>query len=411
MPSPLDSAEPDLTKEQRKALDAAIADAFTHTELNRLLYLEMEEQLAQITLGASGGQVQTMLLQWLERTGRVREFVTVAIQQNPGNKKLHAVAKELGLIADAPPKERLQRMLKEFAHEFDMSESLPQSAQFERMLEAFARELALRPAVQRINTAPQGSAPSLERVIQTNRIATVNPLMVQGWIADASRRVCLIERDDQPYGTGFLVGPDLVLTAYHVVENALKTDRFDALSCRFDYVITQDGKQSGERLELSAETPCLHHAAHAQIDLTHVAWNNTAADEPYEAPIQQTSHALLKLATPVSAERGWFSLAQPTPIEKNMHVYIMHHPRGMVLKLSLPAGKVHRIAQNMSRIEYINTPTAAGSSGAPVLNSDGKPIALHFAKNRAVLPPDGIGIGVPLTLIRTVLLDAGIVLP
>ncbi len=391
MPALPISAEPDLTKEQRIALFEAIPDAFSMAELDRLLYLRMEQKLAQISLGASGDEVITMLLQWLERTGRVHEFVAAAVQQNDRNKKLRAVAKELGLVADAPPKARLQRMLNQFVSEFDMSASLPQTAQFERMLEAFARELALRPA-------PQQAAP--QRTDFASSYADPTPLL--SWLTQASQRVCLIEVNGRVSGTGFLIGSDLVLTAYHVVMHALTASSLDAVTCRFDYRIEAGLLTAGEVVRLSAETPCLHAAAHERIDLQQPVQPNRA---------QQSSHALLKLAQPVGEQRGWYSLNALVPLEKGTPVYIVHHPQGGPLKLSMPPGKLHRINREEALVEYIDTMTSPGSSGALVFDNRGNPLALHFAGRKNVYPPHGIGLGIPLTVIRDQLLAANVPFP
>src|SRR5262249_49871668 len=48
------------------------------------------------------------------------------------------------------------------------------------------------------------------------------------------RRVCRVEVDGAPIGTGFLVGPDVVLTNHHVLRDAIR-DRSDGgrVLCRF----------------------------------------------------------------------------------------------------------------------------------------------------------------------------------
>ena len=57
-------------------------------------------------------------------------------------------------------------------------------------------------------------------------------------------RVCRVEIGGNAAGTGFLVGPDAVLTNYHVLESVLKgTSPPDKVTCRFDYKVLADGSR------------------------------------------------------------------------------------------------------------------------------------------------------------------------
>ena len=243
-----ETQEIELTKDQRKALYEALVDAFTVDELDQMVYLELGESLGQITMGASGSAIMFEFLQWLERRGRVAEFVELAYRTAPRNTKVQAIAKELGFVADAPPKARLEQMLQQFALEFDMAPDLPRDRKFERMLEAFARELNLRPTPQLDSLA----VPS--RLIQ-RQFADLSSML--HWLSTAAQRICRIELQGQPRGTGFLVGRDCVLTTFSAVESN-GPQKVDHCDCRFDYVKQGEDLNQGELVSLYTADPVSH---------------------------------------------------------------------------------------------------------------------------------------------------------
>src|SRR5262249_761720 len=71
------------------------------------------------------------------------------------------------------------------------------------------------------------------------------------WLArygELEGRVCRIEVEPvaatRPVGTGFLIGPDLCMTNYHVMEQVVAGQTRPAdIRLRFDYRMTADGRQ------------------------------------------------------------------------------------------------------------------------------------------------------------------------
>src|SRR5262249_23926773 len=90
------------------------------------------------------------------------------------------------------------------------------------------QELKLHPAAGR-----------LEALVSEN-LAMVDVHVWMQRCAVAAARVCQVLVSGSKQGTGFLVGPDAVLTAYHVVGSAV--DRLDTLAFRFDYARTPAGE-------------------------------------------------------------------------------------------------------------------------------------------------------------------------
>src|SRR5215213_7379863 len=79
-----------LRGKQFARLQAAIATAFTRDELRRLLKVDLETSLEAITPD-KGFEAQVFdLLLWLERHGRLLEFVECARTNNPANGELAA---------------------------------------------------------------------------------------------------------------------------------------------------------------------------------------------------------------------------------------------------------------------------------------------------------------------------------
>ena len=395
MPFSLENPDVTLSKTQRRALYDALLAAFTYEELDQLVYLELDEKLSQIaTERANMATVATQFMQWLERVNRVGEFIDIAYRHRPKHALLRSLAKELGFMAEAPPKARLEQLLQQFAKEFDMAPNLPQDRQFERMLEAFAREMNLRPTVQ-INMEVEH-----ERAI-ARQYADIS--LVLRWLSTAARRVCLISDGVNPVGTGFLVGRDSVLTTYSVISHLIGTERWAACRCRFDYVAEDGVVGPGATIPFATEQPL--------IDFSPYSPGDVSADRASELPTAaELDYALLRLAANAGDTRGWYSLTSVKPAEQNEMIYLVHHPAGQPLKLSHPPGKLYRLNGNGTRYEIIDSKTEPGSSGAPCLNETGQPVGLYHAKDYRVFRPEGLGKAIPLTLIRDLLLSRGVAL-
>jgi hypothetical protein len=103
---------------------------------------------------------------------------------------------------------------------------------------------------QRFNRATQFPAEArdpagLEKIIREG----LGMVDARAWIEAAAaveNRVCLIRTATGALGTGFLVGPDVVMTNYHVVKPYIKDGRDPAgLQFRFDFMLTSDGAKPG----------------------------------------------------------------------------------------------------------------------------------------------------------------------
>ncbi|MEM7131941.1 MAG: serine protease [Chloroflexota bacterium] len=386
-----------LDIEKEGALDRAIRDAFTIDELKPILYYDMGGVvLAEITQGTNNATMRFELIQWLKRQGRVGEFARIAYQHNTGNPSLHEFAKSIGLVAEAPPKERLAQILEHFTSEFDMAPNLPQTQQFERMLEAFARDLNLRPAAQ--------SKPALSARYELVASPYVDLSTLSEWLSDAQKRVCRVEIDGQMRTTGFLVGPSQVLTVYHGIEEVMAQGGWSRVRCRFDFIIKNDVIREGKTIKLALNEPLLDYASYSPHE-NEVREQFDYDDEAQAPGVGEGDYALLNLENPLGHDRGWHSLHDAALEQESKMFVILHHPRGEPLKCSF--GELLRSNTNNTRYQHL-TRTEPGSAGGPCFDLYGKLVGMHHAMDPGWNLDIRFGRAIPAVLIQSLLDEHGV---
>jgi Trypsin-like peptidase domain/Effector-associated domain 1 len=264
-----------------------------------------------------------------------------------------------------------------------------------------AHDLDVRSTLQGLTTAG-------DPFLDTGRLAL--------WLTRVERQVCLVRCAGSDGGTGFLVGRDLVLTCYHVVEQHLigAVPRAD-VQVRFDYRRSAAGETPSyddDWLDLDPSWT-IPSARYSDADRTMTI--DPAPDE--------LDFALLKLAKPVGHEtpagedrpRGWVDLSRdpalPAPSSPTL---IVQHPQNpaapppqMPLQIAFAAAGFEGPNKNGSRLVYTPS-TRPGSSGAPVFDQALRAFGLHH--NRGQIDPAARDLvknnrGVPLSKIRGALAD------
>lgn len=209
------------------------------------------------------------------------------------------------------------------------------------------------------------------------------------------RQVCLVEADEQPLGTGFLVGRSAVLTNWHVVQRAREAGLDQALACRFDFrKLSNGGKDPGRVFKVSAvvdESRC------SPAELT-----ASPATPPPAAG--ELDYALLELDG-LDGNRGHIRLAAPPPVVPDQPLIIVQHPNGEPMRFAIDTDAVIGYQASQRRLRY-RTNTERGSSGSPCFSMEFDLVALHHLGERGS-PAEGYNQGIPIGLVRDMIVQRG----
>ena len=227
----------------------------------------------------------------------------------------------------------------------------------------------------------------LERMMRGDDEFTATKSFAQAFIRRC-RQVCRIEHiDDGPIGSGCLVGPDLVLTNWHV-KDALPEG--DSVVVRFDYATEGAREVVGRTCSLAARDWVVLESKPSPRELG----RDGGPDEPTPDLLD---FALLRLNESVGldvsggSQRGWitefsFEFAIATK------VLVLQHPQGRPMELSM--GQVTKVNSGGTRIFY-DASTEPGSSGGPCFDQQMRLIAVHHAGPRG---DDNRGVPIDLIL-------------
>jgi hypothetical protein len=219
-------------------------------------------------------------------------------------------------------------------------------------------------------------------------------------------RVCRVEVGNGTMGTGFLVGPDALLTNYHVLRAVIENpSSAHAVRFRFDYQVLANGIES-QGVLASLHPTCW--------DIDYSLYTDAEAkNKPDEATptADQLDYALVKLdraignqplnpAAPGDSVRGWISMPTTAPaISLDMPILILQHPHAEPLKLALDTEGVLKVYDNGTRVRYA-TNTESGSSGSPCFDINWNLIALHHYGDPAFNHQPTYNQGIPINMIR-----------
>jgi hypothetical protein len=254
-------------------------------------------------------------------------------------------------------------------------------------LQALAGELAAGPTPRAFTDNDDESKQSaLQRIVREGQ-PDDDAAHLMDAIARASAAVCVIDWNEQPQGTGFLVGPDLVLTNWHVA-NPLEGRVLAGLSVRFGFRRDLDGAvASGVRYGFAADWLVRSRA----YDSTDESLDPDDVPDPLAL-----DYALIRLA---SAPAGTVPLmldpATPLPAT-GTDLVMIQHPSGAPQKISF--GRVTAHAGAGRRLRY-DVNTKPGSSGSPILNHRGELVGLHHAGDPNFAQLAQYNQGIPIALI------------
>lgn len=201
-----------------------------------------------------------------------------------------------------------------------------------------------------------------ERVIGESDLLSINFFDKGKRAAAAVCRIQVPEPGGEWFGTGFLVGPRLLMTNHHVLGSAAEAAQ---ASAEFGYEHDADGAlRKPQRFKLA---PAEIFFTDSGLDVTLVALVPLSDDS---VPIERFGRLPL---IPLSGKAL-----------HGEHVTIIQHPGGRPKQIAIRASRIIELkdADNIpgldaERFIHYTTDTEPGSSGSPVLNDQWQVVALH----------------------------------
>lgn len=280
----------------------ALVDAFDDSSLAATVRYYLNKRLDTIVARGTITDMTFDLLCWAEREGSpvVVELARAAYLARPRNEKIRRIYEKFGM----------------------------------------APAVSCQSAGALLADAPRRvTACGLEAIVSP-RLKVVDMSVWHEKMARIEGQVCRIEFNGNAMGTGFLVGADLLLTNYHVLEPLiLGNTPPPQVACRFDYKILSDGSRS------EGITASLHNV----VDASRYSQAEADSEPDRELPTaDELDYALARLARPVGDEpvgknagtgaprRGWIAFPETDPaLEAGQPLLIAQHPDGSPLKLAL----------------------------------------------------------------------------
>jgi hypothetical protein len=348
----------ELSGPQYRALGEALRKTLRLSQFDRLLKERVDVNREDIALGDDYTDITFRIIDAANRQGWVYKLVDAARQERPQEPLFVEYAR---LLAIGP-------------------RGLPDQAQLERI------------------------------VRQTNALLDIAGFRRR--IGEIEGQVCRVDLRGKGEGTGFLVGPNAVLTNYHVVESlAEQKVSVEHFSCRFDYKVNDKGTTINQG--------------------TVVPVKDLLACSPYDDPAdlkdgdrdpdpQHLDYALLllegepgndwiggKAVDHETPARGWLTLPDSAyDFAPQSPLFIVQHPDAGPMKLALDTEAVIGLNGNGTRVKY-RTNTEPGSSGSPSFNQEWELVALHHAGDPRWIKP-AWNRGIPINLITDQLRQKGL---
>ncbi len=336
-----------MNGQEKEEIRQGLLQAYNKKSLAQMLSIRLNKDLEEYV---TDGALRDMVWELLDRTeeeGWTADLVREAHRHNPGNQTLTSVYEKFGMM----PKYSL-----------------------------FHDGAALPP------TEAKPSAAALEKVImQGNPTLDINPWRIR--LSEVEARVCRIDIGGRGTGTGFLVGPDTVLTNYHVMEAVIKgTKQLSSVTCLFDFKVLANNQSSpGIRVPLASPQGLLAFSPYSDAE-------KAGTPEAAAPTADELDFALLRLARrfadePADRARGFEILpADDIDFAKDQGIIIAQHPNAAPMKLAIDTQSVIAVNANATRVRY-KTNTEGGSSGSPVYDMEWRLSALHHYGDPSFLHP------------------------
>jgi hypothetical protein len=303
-----------LSGRDQKAVVDALEGAFNPDEFEQLVRFSLERNVDSITGPAAFPVTVSRVVRFGETRDAIGQLLLDARQWNPRNAELADVTERLSLVPDV--------------------------------------------------------ARRLEKTI-IGQFPLFDPADFREQMVNAENRVCEVEVGEATAGSGFLVGPDLVMTNHHVVSTEIGSVR-PRIVVRFDYT---SQRSAAREVKLAADW-LLTSSPPSPLDDIPV--------DGREPTMDQLDFAIIRLDTLVGAEpvseladepRGWVTLrSDPAVPPVNTSVLVMQHPGGGPRRCAIGDFLGENTSRTRMRYQAI---TQGGSSGSPCFNLGWRLVGLH----------------------------------
>ncbi len=367
-----------LDNEQRERLWTVVTEVVAPPRLAELLDFRIDKKLHNIAFGGDYREVVFKVIEAARMEGWLDELFLALVQARPKNTELFALSQEVGLASTGLKRRGLELVIREKNGFLDVAEWRSRLGEIEGQICRIA--------------------------IDTDR--------------------------GEATGTGFLVGPDVVLTNYHVIEPVILGERGegggdDAVAKRDDVVFTFDFKVLPGGKVLNSGT------SFALVEGEVEDWlidesPDSAADDLGELPeAEELDYALVRLASSPGTgylggaekadrdapKRGFVEIPEAKPeLAPGQALFIVQHPDGEPLKLAFDTDSVILVNEHGSRVRY-KTNTLPGSSGSPCFDVNWQLVAIHHYGDpnyTRIFRPAEYNQGIPIAAIRALLTERGL---
>jgi hypothetical protein len=392
-----------LKKDQFKEVCDAILEAFNRNELALMVNSRLNVRLDSVVRTDAPMSILIYdLLTWCEQTDRLGEFIEAVISERQNNWRIQQLPEFLGLKGTLPPtfepdgirlrdSQRIECssiLTKAFGDSASMPSLIDKLAQMglpSAPLGALAERANKEGWMGRLLAAARDvkpNDPGLYYFTEDFSLTAVRPQddrlirdvlhpadidQVRSQLGELEQRVCRIVAGPGGAGTGFLVGPDLVLTAYHVVQSMVADGPKDAF-VEFDFRRLENGTvvNPGKKCRLA--------------DQWLVAKREYLAEWIGDPSRDNLNYALIRVRSNPGASRGWINLAEaPVTVTAGAPLCMMYFGGDSILRFSLDQSSILGLTGNGNRLMYRLT-AEPGASGAPVLNENFLAVAMHHAR-------------------------------
>ena len=268
-------------------------------------------------------------------------------------------AKQIRAQLNQPIATEDERLSVQIAKAIDGREAGDTRKRTRRQSERAQKDKSLRMRVGLIE-GPESDPNGFERILGESDLLSINFLDRGRRAADAVCRIKLPMEGGHAYGTGFLVGPRLLLTNNHVLASPREAAQAEA---EFGYQHDLDGVL-GDPVQFNLDPDDVFFTS-SEADITLVA----------VAPIAENGVPIDRF--------GWLPLIPlPGKTVDGEWVSIIQHPQGGAKQIAIHASQIIKLDPakldvDITRFIHYSTDTEPGSSGSPVFNDQWQVVAIH----------------------------------